>query len=421
MKRYAIVGFGCAGYHAAKNLREGCVECEIDVYSNTADAPANPMLTTYYVAGKISRENMFPFGSKERIVKELGIRLHENCPVARIDPSELTITLEDGSREKFDDILIATGSHPAAPPIPGMPEKGIYVMRTPQDADALLSAIHEGIGSALVIGASWVGIKVVEALYAHHVPATLADMVPYIFPTASFPETAQRIQTYLERLGIGLMFGYGISSMEETEDGIISRFADGSSIKTSIVVLCMGMRSCVSCIEPGTLEMGRGIRVDRHMRTSASHLYAVGDCCETREIISGSYMCVNLWANSGLQGRIAARNILGYDDEFPGCLVHNITHFLDWDFIGLGDPKLAGEAVEFDGGENGSYVKAVISGGKLRCVNILGNYRASGSLKSWLLRQQERPGEPMPAAIRANLLREGISAEFISLIGGDSK
>ena len=69
MGRYAIVGFGCAGYNAAKELRRLQPEAHIDVYSNTADAPANPMLTTYYVCGKITREEVFPLGDKEGIIR----------------------------------------------------------------------------------------------------------------------------------------------------------------------------------------------------------------------------------------------------------------------------------------------------------------------------------------------------------------
>lgn len=418
MKRYAIVGFGCAGYHTAKTLRECCPDCQIDVYSNTNTAPANPMLTTYYVAGKIRREEVFPFGRKEDIVQELGIRFFENTPVERVYTADREIVLPDGGRRKYDDIVLASGSHPLVPPISGLPEKGIYVMRTVDDADKLLERIQHGLSSALVIGASWVGIKVIEALHAHHVPSTLADMSPYIFPTAALPEMAELIHEHLRDLGVDLLFGSGISAMRQEEDGIVSVFSDGREVKSEIVALCMGLRPTVPYLDRNEIDMGRGVRVDRHMRSSVPHIYAVGDCCETREIMSGQYMSVNLWANATVQGRIAGRNIAGYSDEFQGSLVHNITHFLDMDFIGLGDPRSQGETVEFGKPGTDTYVRAVIKDGKLQCANILGNYRVSGSLKSWFLRQQEHPGEEMPQALYVNLLREGLDEEFIALIGG---
>lgn len=418
MKQYAIVGFGCAGYHAAKTLREYCPDCQIDVYSNTDTAPANPMLTTYYVAGKIPREGMFPFGRKEDIVRDLGIRFYENNPVEKVRAVDREIVLGDGTCRKYDDIVLASGSHPLVPPIPGLPKKDIYVMRTPNDADKFLARIQEGMSSALVIGASWVGIKVIEALCAHHVPSTLADMSPYIFPTAALPEMAELIHAHLRELGVNLLFGSGISSMREEDDGIVSVFSDGTEIKTEVVALCMGLRPTVHYLDPNEVDMGRGVRVNRHMCSSIPHVYAIGDCCETREIMSGEYMSVNLWANSTVQGRIAGRNIAGFADEFQGSLVHNITHFLDMDFIGLGSPKSIGETVEFGKAGTNTYVRAIIRDGKLQCANILGNYRVSGSLKSWFLRQQEHPGEAMPQALYVNLLREGLDEEFIKLIGG---
>lgn len=418
MKQIAIIGFGCAGYHAAKTLREMMPDCQIDVYSNTDTAPANPMLTTYYVAGKISREAVFPFGEKEAIIKELGIRFFENTPVAHVDTDNLKIVLHDESCHAYDDIILASGSHPLIPPISGLPEKDVFVMRTVDDADTLLARIEQGVSSALVIGASWVGIKVIEALYAHHVPSTLADLAPCIFPTAALPEMAELIHDRLRGMGIDLLFGRGIASMRKEEDGIVSVFSDGTEIKTEIVALCMGLRPTVSYLDQQKIEMGRGVRVDRHMRSSVPHIYAVGDCCETKEIMSGEYMSVNLWANATVQGRIAAKNIAGACEEFPGSLVHNITHFLDMDFIGLGNPKLPGDVVEYGAPKSGTYVRAVIKDGKLQCANILGNYRVSGSLKSVFLRQQECPGEPIPQMLYANLIHEGLDKEFINLIGG---
>ena len=75
MGRTAIIGFGCAGYHAAKTLREHDANAVIDVYSDTAEAPYNPMLTTYFVSEKIGQEGMFPFGELEQIRAELGVNI----------------------------------------------------------------------------------------------------------------------------------------------------------------------------------------------------------------------------------------------------------------------------------------------------------------------------------------------------------
>ena len=419
MKKIAIVGFGCAGYYTAKTLREHDREAEIDVFSDTDTAPANPLLTTYYLWGKIPREEVFPFGTLDEVIRELDIRFHPNRPVKKLLARERTLVFDDGERRTYDDIVIATGSHPIVPPIPGMPDKGIFTMRTVDDADALVREVRSGVRSALVIGASWVGIKAVEALYHHDIPCVLADLAPYIFPTAAFPETAEVCRSYFEKLGIEMRFGCGLSRMETAEDGdIISHFSDGSQIRSSIVVLCMGLRASAGFADPGELRIGRGIQTDSHMCSSVPHIYAAGDCAETVELMSRSYMGVNLWANAVNQGKIAAGHILGLPGEYEGSFAHNITHVLDLDFVGLGSPRLEGEKLFAGKGTADDFLMATVRDGVLQCVNILGNYRCSGSLKTWFIQQQKEPGRKMPLSVRANLLREGLSEEFIEKIGG---
>ena len=78
--KYAVVGFGTAGYHAVKKIRELDKEGCIDVYSNTGRAPYNPMLTTYYAFGKLEYEGMFPFGDLEQIQKEVAYQAIEQVP-----------------------------------------------------------------------------------------------------------------------------------------------------------------------------------------------------------------------------------------------------------------------------------------------------------------------------------------------------
>ena len=420
MGNYAIVGFGCAGYFAAKTLSEHSPGSHIDVYSNTSDAPANPMLTTYYVAGKIPREQLFPFGSKEEVLSRLPIRLLENTAVKHIHAARRQVETVDGTIREYDDIIIATGSEPLVFPIPGCPKEDVYVMRTPADADAFLERIRTGIGSALVIGASWVGIKVIEALKAHGVPKMiLADMAPRIFPTATLPQTAERIHDYLKAEGVDLLFGSGIQSMRREEDGIVSTFGDGREVKTDVVALCMGMRSCVGCLDRAEIAIGRAVQVNSRMQTSVPHIYAAGDCCEALELVTGQYMAVNLWANSRMQGEVAALNIAGIPAEYQGNFLHNIAHFLNMDFIGLGDNRAKGELISHTS-PNGWQLDMIVSDGKILCVNLLDNRGLSGPLKAILLKRLAggNPQQRLSVDETVALKNAGLPCEIIRIIEG---
>ena len=116
MKKFAIVGFGAAGYKAAQEARRLDPEAQIDVYSDTNTAPYNPMLTTYYVKGAIPYEALFPFGSLEKITKELNINFYADTPVTGVIPEEKTLRFADGSSKQYDKILFSTGASAVMPP-----------------------------------------------------------------------------------------------------------------------------------------------------------------------------------------------------------------------------------------------------------------------------------------------------------------
>ena len=116
-RRYAIVGFGCAGYHALEALRQSDSQGEIHVFSELDQPPANPMLTTYYAAGRLPYEALFPFGGLEEVERTLSPVLHMDAPVAALEKDERALTLATGERMAFDAVLLATGAQPVVPPL----------------------------------------------------------------------------------------------------------------------------------------------------------------------------------------------------------------------------------------------------------------------------------------------------------------
>ena len=417
--RVAIVGFGSAGYHAARALSIRCPGEEIHVYSTTDDGPSNPMLTTYYASGRIAREALFPFGSREQVVRELGIRLFANTPVVRLRADERALILENGTARQYDDIVIATGARALIPPIPGLPEQGVYAMRTVDDAEKLYFALEKGlISSALVVGASMVGIKVVEALRNRGIPVALADLADRIFPLAALPEVSEEIHGRLRSRGVQLLFGRALSSLERTKTGITAHFADGSAYTGGAVFFCMGTRPCLELVDREELEVGRALKVDDHMRTSRPHIYAAGDCCETRELVTGNSMSVGLWANAAMQGETAGANIAGNDSRYQGNLIHNITHYWDTDFIGLGDNRAEGERMTYIHPREGWRFDAVVRDGRPVCINILDNHTLSGPAKALLIKRLTAPEEPMGPVARLTLQRSGLPGRIIAAVGG---
>lgn len=419
MQRTAIIGFGCAGFHAAKSMREHGYDGEIHTYSNTDAPPANPMLTTYYVTGALAYEGMFPFGALDVLQEEYGLIIHRNEPVAALDSAQRKLTLRDGRTAFFDHVVLATGASALVPPIPGVERPGVFCMRTVEDAARLRERLDQGVRSAVVIGASMVGIKLVELLHKRGISVTLADMAPHIFPTAALPEVAAEIEDRLTAQGISLCFSRPIEAIEGAENGLEVCLGGGQRLPCDIALLCIGTRANTQLADDG-IRVGRGIVVNDRMETSAPGIYAAGDCCEGNNLLTGQTQIIGLWDNAARQGETAGANIAGVQPSasYPGNITHNITHFMDMDFIGLGDIRMQGERRTFPLPGRRGRVDLVVQNGRMVCVNILDQYRISGVLKHFLLKSLTEPGTELRPTALGRLEREQVPHALIDYLEG---
>lgn len=420
MGNIAIIGFGCAGYHAAKTLRENGYTGSIDVYSDTNEAPYNPMLTTYFVSEKINEEGMYPFGTLEQVSAQLGVNMHTQTKVTRLHAREHVVETKEGRSEPYEDIIICTGAVPVVPPFARSLQSNSYTMRTTADARALEEKLAAGgVKSAVVVGGQMVGIKVVELLWKRNIKTILVDMAPHIFPVSACESISQVIQQRLTEQGIEQHYSCALAGVEERANSIRSAFSDGSSVVTDIIAFCSGIRANVPFVDQEEIPMGRAITVDIRMRTGAEHIYACGDCCEVADIQTGKVSSIGLWANAAMQGKTAALNILGRATEYQGNLIHNITHFMDMDFISIGDCHAEGEHMHWDG--SGWQAEAIMNAdGKPACINILDNAKVSGPLKALLIKRFRAPCAPLSAAARLQLMKSGLPSEVIEILGGDN-
>lgn len=419
MSNYAIIGFGCAGYYAAKTIRENDPEGHITVFSEHAYSPYNPMLTTYYVAGKIPFEGLFPFGSLEQIKEDLDLEVITGQKVTAVDAAAKRVTLADGTSRCFDKILIATGASAFTPKLEGLEPGEAFTMRTIEDAIRLKEALDSHTyRSALVVGASMVGIKVVELLAAQGITTTLADMAPRMFPLAAYENVSREIERRIAAKGVQLALGNALSRVEKRDVGYEYILSDGSRIQADLIVLCVGTRTNLSLLDGEQVAIRQGILVDADMQSSAPGVYAAGDCCEGQELQSKDSMIIGLWANAAHQGTTAGANMAGASARFDGNFLHNITHFMDMDFIGFGDNRLTGQVLTSGDIRNGLYVEAVIGEQGLVGVNILDNYRISGTVKNYLYRIMETGDARISPIQKGILIKEGLKPSFIEKLEG---
>lgn len=422
MKKFAIVGFGAAGYKAAQEARRLDPEAQIDVYSDTNTAPYNPMLTTYYVKGAIPYEALFPFGSLEKITKELNINFYADTPVTGVIPEEKTLRFADGSSKQYDKILFSTGASAVMPPLQGIDLPGVFKMRTAQDAVALRKRLEEGtIKSALVIGSSWVGIKVLEDMIHYGVDCTLVDGAKWVFFVATFEETAKRIQRDLEEKGIRVECGQMLSHIEKEENGQLTAvMQNGQRFTADTIAVCIGVRMNVGFLRESGLTIGRGLRVDKHMQTNYEGIYAAGDCCEALDIQSQQHKNIGVWLNANSQGKVAGNNMAGGNMEFDANVLVNLARYLNYDFVSIGDVstcKPEDELYEFE--NDRYYIRGVRDeSGAIKCLNIIHSADSNGVIKNIFIKYFENKSAGLDPKSASYLREAGYPDSFIHFLGG---
>ena len=391
-KSMVIVGNGCTGAECIIALRGSGYNGRIRLLTDSRWPVSNPMLTTYYVAGKIGFDGLFPYGTSQDFNLKYGVDVFTESPVVALNAEQKLLYAKSGLEFRYDKCLIATGATPILPPIEGISSHRIYTMRTVEDAIRLKEVMAKKPKKTIVIGASMVGIKVVELFHEEGIEVCLADLAQHIFPLAAHFECSRVIEERLEQKGIKLRLGAGLERVEETTRGVRA-FFEGStaSEEADLLVMCIGVRPNIGFIDRKQVTVDNGILVDGYMKTSMPELYAAGDVAQGRNLLSGGSQTIGSWNNARYQGRTAGRNMAGGNEFFPGNIPHNITHFMGMDFVGIGDVN-AHDRMEkkYDGKR---YIQLFWKGGLLIGANFLDCYTDSGAIKNALIKgfRQNRP------------------------------
>ena len=393
-----IVGNGCAGAECIKALRQSGYRGEIHLLTDSRWPISNPMLTTYYVAGKIGFEGLFPYGAGQEFYLKHGVDVYPESVVVALDAKQKVAHAKSGLEIRYDQCLVATGATPVLPLIEGIGSDRVYTLRTVEDAIRLKEAMTQAPKKVLVIGASMVGIKVMELFYKAGVEVCLADLAEHIFPLSAHPECARIVEERLEQRGIHLRFGAGIEKVEETSRGVRAYFKGGTeSEEADLLVMCIGVKANTGFIDRKQVAIDRGILVDEHMRTSIPGLYAAGDVAQGKNLLSGESEMIGLWSNARSQGRTAGRNMAGENESFRGNIPHNITHFMGMDFVGIGTVNDHDRMEKKYDGK--TYLLLFWKDGLLAGANFLDNYTGSGVVKNALMKGLRHDGASLSDSV----------------------
>jgi NADPH-dependent 2,4-dienoyl-CoA reductase/sulfur reductase-like enzyme/rhodanese-related sulfurtransferase len=207
---------------------------------------------------------------------------------------------------------------------------GIFTLRNLDDTDRIKAFVDRGARNAVVVGAGFIGLEMVENLVRRGVATTVVELQDQVLPPLD-REMAQPIAHMLLAHGVGLRLNESAESIEPAQDGVAVRLKSGERLSAALVVLGIGVRPENRLAVSAGLEVGArgGIRVDERMRTSDPDIYAVGDAVEIKGFVTGGPAQVPLAGPANRQGRIAADNIFGRKSRYRGTQGTAIVRVFD--------------------------------------------------------------------------------------------
>jgi NADPH-dependent 2,4-dienoyl-CoA reductase/sulfur reductase-like enzyme/rhodanese-related sulfurtransferase len=338
-KRILIVGGVAGGASCAARARRLSEEAEIIVFERGPYVSFANCGLPYYVGNIIADEQNLVIATPELFKTRFNIEVRVESEVRTIDRSENAIEVKnlrtgETCRERYDALVLAPGSSPVRPPLPGIDLPGIYTLRTIPDSRQIRAWITErNAKRAIVVGGGFIGLEMTENLANRGISVTIVEMLPQVMPALDM-EMAVPIHDHLVDHGVSLRLGDAVTKFERQADGSIAATTQSGDVHAAdLVILAIGVRPETTLAREAGLEIGSlgGIRVDHCMRTSDDRVWAVGDAVEVRDFITGEWALVPLAGPANRQGRLAADNILGREVRFRGvqatavCRVFDVT------------------------------------------------------------------------------------------------
>jgi apoptosis-inducing factor 3 len=337
--RIVIVGGGAAGFAAAEILRRRGFDGSITMLSNDTAAPVDrPNLSKDYLAGS-APEDWVPLRGVEWYA-ENDISLKLETEATALDARSKELTLGDGSKLKFDKLLLATGAEPVKLDIPGAGQKHVHTLRSLNDCRAIIAQAKDA-RRAVVIGASFIGLESAAALRARNIEIHVVAPEKRPLERVFGPQLGDFIRMLHEGHGVKFHLEDSVSAIESKRVTLKS----GGTLDADLVVIGVGVRPRLALAEKAGLAIDKGVRVNEHMETSAPGIYAAGDIARWPDPISGERIRVEHWVVAERQGQIAALNMMGVPTPFRSAPffwsqhydvpINYVGHAEKWDAIDI--------------------------------------------------------------------------------------
>jgi assimilatory nitrate reductase electron transfer subunit len=399
-----VVGNGMAGARFVQELLERDLDrtCTITLIGDEPGAAYNRVLLSNVLAG-VTRGDAIEMAGASWYA-ERGVALRTGVAVASVDRAARTVTLADGTTLPYDTLVLATGSAPLVPPIPGIRTDsgalvdGAVLFRTREDCVAIDRWASRS-RRVIVVGAGVLGLEAARGLAGRGRWVTVVQREERLMERQLDTPAARVLERTLDSIGIEVRAGVTLAHVHGDERVSGVTLSDGTALDADLIVLCCGVRPRVDLAVDMGLAVQHGVLVDDQMRTvTDQNVYAIGECCEHDGKLYG--LVAPVWE----QARVAASAIA---DErtaarYGGSIQVTRLKAAGIELAALGEQSCLDEqelpdgadVVTFTDSRRGIYQKLVLRDGRLLGAILLGDTRAAGTLAQLFERDAQLPDDP---------------------------
>ena len=283
------------------------------------------------VAGQAAGESIV---NPDRMFEDNGIELIKDR-AREIDSDQKLVLLSDGTQLAYDKLVLAMGSKPIIPPIPGNDLPGVFTLRTLRDAENIRRFLGEQRPRKLVlVGSGFISLETSTLLLDSDLRDCEIEVIEYLnepLPLMLDSELGERVREHLQEKGISMRMGQKVDRILGDEHGVSGvELSTGESVPADMVFLNVGAKPDLDLAQTAGLEMGKfGVEVNQFLETSDPDILAGGDCINNVHFLTGKPVPIQLRGPAVIQGRFLAKRLTGYDIPFPGLLGNSVVKLAD--------------------------------------------------------------------------------------------
>ncbi|WP_291611126.1 nitrite reductase large subunit NirB [Colwellia sp.] len=389
--KIVVVGNGMVGHHFVEEMAKNS-DYEITVLSAESRLAYDRVYLSSYFSGKTAEDLAL---TTPEHYDELGVIFKTNAKVTNIDKLAKVVTTESGDSFEYDKLILATGSYPFVPPIPGGDVEHSLVYRTIDDLEAIqASADVSKVG--VVIGGGLLGLEAAKAVKELGLETHVVEFAPQLMAVQVDGGGGRLLKTKIEELGVQVHTSKGTTKIVAGDKLRYKLcFSDDTELETDLILFSAGIRPYDNLAREFDLEIGArgGIVIDNQCKTSDDDIYAIGECALWNNFIYG------LVAPGYNMAKVAVKDICGEEAEFTGADMSTKLKLMGVEVGSIGDAHAKTEGsltYTYENQPEGVYKKIVVSADKTKMLGavLIGDTAEYDSLLQYMLNAIDLPEAP---------------------------